>query len=242
MKKRIVFVTFLLCSFIGLISQETIAAESPNIRPQNSVQVINKEVHSSVKVTLNPGDEDETDPEEPNEPNDPDPGTHQKGPLSIDQVIKLDFEDRELASGFQRASLKAKGPQNIQVTDKRGTGKGWSLQVKQGDLTSVESPDYSMKGAYIDFPMMRIQSGKEVAKGVLAPVANDVAFNEVNKKDFAKIMTATDGQGMGTWLGFYNEKTSKKQISLVIPTGGYKGAYKGNVTWLLSEGPIVYSA
>ncbi|MGO2083436.1 WxL domain-containing protein [Vagococcus sp.] len=243
-RKGLTLLAFLLTSFFAITfgTVQMKAENSPSISPQTSAQVTTSGVQSGSGVDLDPGDLLPTKPENPNHPKDPNPGTNLPGPLSLDQVISFDFLDTELVSKTQQIEMKTKLSQNIQVTDKRGSGAGWNLQVKQDDLINVEKNEYLLKGAFIDFPAANIQRGKEVFKEAIPPAAQVVNFSNQNKKDFTKIITAEEGQGMGTWLGIYNEPKANKKFSLVIPPGSYKGQYKGSVTWLLLEGPLVNSA
>lgn len=84
----------------------------------------------------NPDNPNPVDPVDPTDPNGPKPGT--PGPLSIDYASSIDFGKQKITSTNQVYNVKPQkfggrddGPNYVQVTDSRGTEKGWSLQVKQ---------------------------------------------------------------------------------------------------------------
>ncbi len=206
-----------------------------------------KDVNSKATITVKQGG-GTTDPEAPNEP---DGKTDQEGPLSIDNVIVFAFQDMELSGSTQRIPLKATTAQNVQVTDKRGTGAGWNLQVQQSELTDETDPANikTLKGAYIEFANPRIVAGEDNVGNDLAPVANtNTLFS--NNTEFMRLMNAEsevvdgNGYGMGTWLEYFDNDApgedgiAENGIKLVVPaSGNMVGDYKGTVTWRLSDGP-----
>lgn len=94
----------------------------------------------SFKANTNPTDPiDPTDPTDPIDPTDPvDPGT--PGPLSLDYASNLNFDMNEISTKdevYHATLVEVKDgestrevPNFVQVTDKRGTNAGWTLEVK----------------------------------------------------------------------------------------------------------------
>ncbi|MGX7015030.1 WxL domain-containing protein [Vagococcus silagei] len=253
MKKNIIG-SLLLSALVLSTGVTAMAAPSTGIETSNEAG--KRESTSKVQVELQPGDDSTTPPVDPNEP---DPGiTDQKGPLSIDQVIIFNFESQKLASKTVRIPMKPKAgqtklkPANIQITDKRGSGAGWNLQIKQSELISnVDGTERILKGAYIDMKLPTIKGTEFNSPDAKGPVDAKYDANYSNKGQFSKVITAEKDTGMGTWLAYYNDagkdevvdaKTGKvttpgNHIKLVVPTGGYAGTYTGTVTWALSDSP-----
>lgn len=192
----------------------------------------NKDVNSKATITVQAGE----DPTEPEGPNEPSGETGQKGPLSIDNVIVFAFNDMKLSGKTQNIPLKSTKEQNVQVTDSRGTGAGWNLQIKQSELVNTEDTTKTLKGAYIKFANADVLAGQNNVTPTAAPVGVDYSQDASNKGDFTSIMTAESGKGLGTWLDYYRN-TPTNGIELVVPSGNYAGDYAGSVTWRLSDGP-----
>lgn len=198
----------------------------------------NKQVNSDATIKVLEGDKTPTKPEDKNEP---DGETGDLGPLSLDQVIVFAFEDMKLSGTTQSIPLVAKGAQNVQVTDTRGTGAGWNLQIKQTPLVDTTDSTKVLKGSYITLKNAEIKAGTDNVESDKAPVADNYESTAANKGDFQKIITAQADNGMGTWRSFYNQ-TDTNDIKLVVPSGNLKGDYKGSVVWALSDGPAVNPA
>lgn len=218
-----------------------------------SVDETTGQVSSDATIKVNPGEKTPTEPEDKDTPSGE---TGQNGPLSIDNVITFNFQDMNLSGKKQAISLKDDGgttssaKRNVQVTDTRGTGKGWNLQIKQSELTDATTTPgttNTLKGAYITLNNGLVIAGDDnaaaKADASIAPTLDTYAANDSNKGDFQKVMTAQSGQGMGTFKIYYNQDESKTQktpaddIQLVVPSGSMAGSYQGTVTWALSDSP-----
>lgn len=196
-----------------------------------------KQISSDATIKVNPGAEVPTTPEDKNEP---DGTTNQKGPLSIDNVIVFAFDEMNLSGLTQKIPLVNKAPQNVQVTDTRGTGAGWNLQVKQTPLVD-EAGTKELRGAYISLALGGVVPGKDNVSSDLMPEAIDYSATAVDKGVFQKIMTAEENNGLGTWLMYFN-KDSSDDIQLVVPSGNMVGDYAGTVLWALSDTPTANPA
>lgn len=231
-----------------LVSAIVLGASLPAFAASEGVtENEDRSISSTSKVTLKGGNKDKTDPEEPNI----DGGeTGQAGPLSIDQVLNFNFVETELGSGTLSIPLitpkGSSAKRTIQVTDKRGTGAGWNLQVKQSDLvsTNTEGEKRTLKGAYIQMNNPKITGSLQNNPEAAALSMVSYQPNGSNKGEYARVLSAGAEQGMGTWKAAYNDTqdTANKPgtgniIKLVIPTGNYAGSYQGNVTWALYDGP-----
>lgn len=181
---------------------------------------------ASVKVTAGSG------PVDPEDPNNPGGETGQNGPLSLDQVIQFEFADLKLSGGSTSVPLKATTMQNAQVTDARGTGAGWQLQVKQSELQTSDQTK-TLKGAQINLANAVVAAGR-TNTSTDAPTMNtaSLALNE----NYQPLTTAAAQTGLGTWLIKYNAD-STNDITLKVPAGNLIGDYTGTVTWQLSDSP-----
>ncbi len=224
----------------GLLVSAAVLGVGVSVHADVSPVAGNKDINSNSTITVTEGDGNK----KPEEPNEPDGETGQKGPLSIDNVIVFAFQDMKLSGSTQRIPLKTTKAQNVQVTDSRGTGAGWNLQVQQSELTDKTDPANikTLKGAYIEFANPRIVAGADNASADLAPVANtNTLFS--NNTDFMRLMNAEADKGMGTWLEFFDndapgeDGTAENGIKLIVPSGSMVGDYEGTVTWRLSDGP-----
>lgn len=180
---------------------------------------------SQATVEIMPGDT--TTPVDPIDPTDPPTG--QIGNLTIDHVSSLDFGSFQLQSGAitLTANQNSDKDPNVQVTDKRGTGDGWTLTVAQTqEFKSAEG--HTLAGAKLTLP------------------AGNLLTNNVNNKDNAPstksvvvnaepnvVMVAANGQGLGTWA----DQFARENTTLEIPSGNYAGSYESELTWTLANVP-----
>ncbi|WP_239256615.1 WxL domain-containing protein [Listeria ilorinensis] len=230
-----------------------------------------RELQSNAIVEFVP-DESGTDPVDPinPDPNNPvnpyDPSTddHEPedgtaGPLSIDFASSLDFGKNKISSADQTYYAEAQyywndahndkdttnpRPNYIQVSDKRGTNAGWTLNVKQeGQLKNATADNGTLTGAEI-----KLTNGTAKSSGTAtAPVTYDVTLDPSGAS--SKVMDAKDGVGAGTWVDAFGSisdvevegETVKKNtaITLTIPGATPKDAakYSTKLTWTLTDVP-----
>ncbi|MGX7138972.1 WxL domain-containing protein [Enterococcus silesiacus] len=188
-----------------------------------------KKAESHVKVGIEPGDDKEpTNPIDPEDPDNPgEGGTGQTGNLTIDMVTNLDFGAFKLSSEATTltANKENKANPTAQVTDKRGTGAGWTLGVEMSDFKSAD--EHILKGAQLSIPKGELKTNN--TDKTLAPEN----FALVVNKEQQVIMTANKDKGLGTWADSYD----KEQTKLAIPAGNYVGEYASTLTWTLSNAP-----
>lgn len=230
----------------GLLCGVTLLGLSGIAQAETSVDQDTKQVSSDVNITVTGDNTDPTKPEEENPGTDPsDPGTGgttgQAGPLSIDQVVVFDFADMKLSGTTQDIKLAQSGQYNIQVTDSRGTGAGWNLRIKQSELVDTQDQSKKLVGAYIQLQNGEVKAGKDNVRPELTPTIVDYTADASNKEQFATILNATKGNGLGTWKYLLNQKDSEG-ILLHVPSGNMAGSYQGTVTWELSDSPQAEAA
>lgn len=189
----------------------------------------NKKAESEITVGIEPGDDSTpTDPIDPEDPDNPgDGGTGQTGNLTIDIVTNLDFGSFKLTPEATTVTANEDNKVNptAQVTDKRGTGAGWTLDVAISDFTSKDS--HILKGAELSVPKGELKTNN--MDQTLAPNTFALVLN----KDPQTIMSADKDKGLGTWADSYD----KKETTLSIPAGNYAGQYGSTMTWTLSNAP-----
>lgn len=200
---------------------------------------------------------DAGDDKTPTDPTDPDdkPGTGNTGLLTLDAVPSLDFGHGSIDGAdktFDIASIngkEAKKTADVQVTDKRATGEGWTVFVQYGtvaDKTTVTPTDtdaawvdgtddtLKLKGVKLVLPTAAAAwtlNGDDVTTDG-APVGDaDVTVSG----DAAKVATADTDKGMGTWLG----RMAADATKLTIPQGNKKGDYTANLVWTMAATPQV---
>ncbi|ABS21045.1 MULTISPECIES: WxL domain-containing protein [Bacillus cereus group] len=193
----------------------------------------------------NPGDN--VEPVKPDDPNNPhEQGTN--GPLSIDYVSNFKFEEQK-ASGNNEVyyanldTVVKKGtketlevPNYIQVTDNRGTNKGWKLTVKQNEQFQTE------KGVELEGAVLTLKNGTlQSASGNAAPTTNQEGI-QLTPGQASDVITAKENQGMGTWtnaFGATNDE-AKKSVELSVPGKAKKekAMYTTSLTWELKETPM----
>jgi len=193
---------------------------------------------------------DPLNPENPVTPKDPttddgkpEPGT--TGPLSIDFASSLLFGEQKITSTTETYQAKAQeytdkdgnnqeGPNYVQVSDNRGKETGWTLKVKQNGQFKTTS-DKELTGAKITLANGNIVSNSTSAK----PTGPDKIVLTPDSE--TGVMSATAGQGAGTYLMDWGTSTdtAKESVSLEVPgsTTKYADSYKTTFTWTLTDVP-----
>ncbi|HCT9192590.1 TPA: WxL domain-containing protein [Enterococcus faecalis] len=172
------------------------------------------------------------DPTDPNKPNPEEPGTGNTGPLTIDHVSSIEFGEQEIKEKEAIYNAKTEHPY-VQVTDRRGTGAGWTLKASIDEFNN-EDKTKTLKGAELSLKNGTIKStsGNVSEK----PQGYDVNLN----KDLQVIMKAETDQGMGTWLDvFSGTKDDNTNVQLKVPTGSAKAkqSYSSVIRWELTDAP-----
>ena len=188
---------------------------------------------STAKIGLTKQDPDNpVGPIDPIDPDDNPPSndpTGNTGDLRIDYISNIDFGTQTI-SGKTETYITEK-PASLtesQVSDLRGTGAGWHLQVNYDtEKPGFTSEDKTLSGAELTLP-----SG--TAKSVADNKATPPATSEVVVNDAAQnIMTAAANTGLGTWA----DEMDTANVSLKVPSGNLVGDYTATLVWTLSDAP-----
>ncbi|WP_086350635.1 WxL domain-containing protein [Candidatus Enterococcus clewellii] len=211
MKQKRFSVGLLALVFLGVIYSETTAYADPNVTNGGTVE-FEGDYGKGVR-----------DPENPGTIVDPGPSPSMDSPLRIEFVPQLGFGQNKITKGDRlyeaNAQLffgdtEARG-NFIQVSDYRGTGAGWTLQVRQ--TTQFENPNTlnnKLKGAVISFDKSWVNSTWDLSA---APSVSKDVIRIDNIGDTYTLAEASAGNGQGTWLitfGASGENTSNQTNTL----------------------------
>lgn len=187
------------------------------------------------------------DPVDPIDPEKPvDPGTN--GPLSLDYASSLNFGKQKISSVDQTYFAQpqtvkyADGSEGVvplyaQVTDNRGTLKGWSLSVKQN--SQFKAGDKELTGAKIEFLNGQVNTISESPVPSVVKATFDLTSNGTGAA--TNVMAAAADEGAGTFVyRFGDDKTKAESVKLTVPGKTTKlkdVAYKTTLTWTLNDVP-----
>lgn len=190
---------------------------------------------------------DPTDPTKPVEPTDPNkPGT--PGPLSIDIATNFNFEDGKVSTkdetyNAKPTKLKIDGelvdrPNYVQVTDKRGGQKGWTLSLVQNGQFKTEDEEI-LDGAEISINNMTTiaTDGTEATAPSTAPKSITLSSTGASTNT---ILGAAENEGGGKWISsFGNLDTMDSSVKLKVPGKSVQEAkaYTTSLTWSLADTP-----
>ncbi|MGM0838270.1 MAG: WxL domain-containing protein [Bacillota bacterium] len=181
-------------------------------------------------ITITPGDET-TGPTDPIFPSEPGGETGNEGSLTIDNVSPLEFDSHQLASGVVEYTTTTTNP-NVQVTDKRGTGVGWTLQVATSPFTDQTDETKILKGAMITLPIGTAETNPGNVSP--APELREVQLGTDSGTSSAQtLMRADVDTGLGTWV----DKFDPSSVKISVPSGNLAGDYVSTLTWSLVDAP-----
>lgn len=214
------------------------------------------------KVTFSE-DASPTAPLDPLDPNvdkpikstDPDIGSGTAGPLSIDYVSNFHFGNQLISAEDRTYNVKldviktadGKNVERapfVQVTDKRGSNNGWTLQVQQ-KTPFLTSGAKELKGAYLSLmnPVVKTTKDNQAAppeaeakKIILTPGKSGSAGGAQT------VLTAKRNTGMATWIeSFGNNQSGPSSVQLFVPGISEKikdATYSAILTWILVDSPV----
>lgn len=200
------------------------------------------ELNDDVTVPVDPEDPDkEVDPEVDPEGEDPiDPGT--KGPLSIDYASHINFgsvkisgnEETYFAKPIQIGDAEERAPY-VQVTDNRGSKKGWELQVSQKAEFAAQGGG-ELTGAELALANGEVNSNSDTTN----VTATDVTFD--NHDQLYPVVTSAVGSGAGTFTNQFGKIVDGKatDVSLTVPADLEIEAdekYSTDLNWVLLDAP-----
>ncbi|MBP1040264.1 WxL domain-containing protein [Vagococcus sp. BWB3-3] len=181
------------------------------------------------------------DPDEGNEVVPVYPPTN--GPLSLSYAADLEFgshkfngkESSFLAENYtvtQVATNKAKQyPPFVQINDLRGSGAGWTLAVKQNSPLAKEN------GVEIANSQFKISAlSAESPHGMTQQPSTLYSKNVSNNGETVPIISAKEGEGMGTWTIFLGDMGSQNpELSVPLASVKETGRYQTSLTWILQD-------
>lgn len=165
----------------------------------------------------------------------------ESGDLTLDFVSSFDFGNHPISKNDEIYSAAAQKtddgksiPNFVQVTDLRGTGNGWSLNVQQQSQFLANNDGRELEGAQI-----QITNGVMTSESTNTPQDVTESVN-LTPGVSEKIVTANEHEGTGTWVyGFGNDSTKEESVHLAVPGKSFKAAdsYKTVLTWALLDAP-----
>lgn len=188
--------------------------------------------------TVNPVDPENPGEDNPNVP--PEEGTQQAGPLSLDYISDISFDEHEITTEAESHSTITDEPY-VQVTDRRGTGEGWNLQATAHSFTI--DGENTLPGSTISF----LNGGTLSALSTAAPELNsNIVLSTGGEAE--EVMTAAakevDGpissaQGLGTWVASWlTTYAPDSDIILSVPEAASSpGAHTAIIDWTLTNAP-----
>lgn len=181
---------------------------------------------------------DPTNPLFPPGPTDPtDPPTGNTGSLTLDYVSSVQFGSNEISTTTQVYSSKSKKG-FIQVSDRRGTGDGWTVTAKASKFSNGTTD--TLPGSVLTF-----KNGEVVSTSTSqSPIPEQTITLNTDGSSISKIVSAKSGSGLGTWvtrwLGQEPEviEGENNKITLTIPAGSATvGNHEATITWTLTDAP-----
>lgn len=165
----------------------------------------------------------------PIKPSVPSGETGNTGALTIDNVSPLLFGEHKIDGGKAEFKTETVAP-NIQVSDRRGEGQGWTLQVRMSEFADKTEATKILKGAEITLPAGTV--GKSEGNIALPPEATGVVIAG-SQENAQTIFSAKEKTGLGTWTNEFDAE----QVTLMVPAGNLKGDYQATMTWSLLDAP-----
>ncbi|WP_313468266.1 WxL domain-containing protein [Carnobacterium sp.] len=228
--KKLVSLALIGLFFIGGLSQSVTAAESEatvNFIPagEDSPAVLDP---TTPETSYTPG------------PGDPDGvTTGEAGPLTLDFVSNIEFDDHEISAVSEVYNSITLRP-FIQVTDRRGTGGGWTVTATASSFTTGTTPTPSLQGSTITLSNASLISNNTTT----APsTLNDSIVLETDGATSAIVVEAAQDEGLGSWITRWFDPaetaaTENSNVTLTVPGGvATQGTHTATITWLLEAAP-----
>ncbi|WP_225422830.1 WxL domain-containing protein [Lactiplantibacillus garii] len=193
---------------------------------------------SQVQVSLTPtDDESAVPPVDPDNPSKPYPGdsadagnvtgTGSQGQLTIDYVSNLKFN----ATTTQRGPVQTTAENQramVQVTDRRSTGAGWTLQVTPSPLQSRQRT----LSTTLNLGTVHLQAGA----GNVSMAPQVVNTTDLKPGMANNVLVADQHSGLGTWLLVLNRGTQPTTLT-INDQQLTAGNYTGRLAWSLTNAP-----
>ena len=218
MKKMILITALFSCATLG----------------STVVHAEDKDATSTAKIGISQADPD--NPVGPIDPIDPDDNpssndpTGNTGVLRIDYISNIDFGTQTISGSTETyAAQKPSLRTEAQVSDLRGTGAGWNLQVNyDSESTGFKTQSgQELKGAQLTLPTgtpKTVNDNQSATPSTAVVTVNTEAQN---------IMTSAVNTGLGTWA----DQMTTTDVSLKVPSGNLAGDYTATLEWTLTDAP-----
>lgn len=175
------------------------------------------------------------------------PGT--QGPLSIDIATDFEFELGKVSTKdaiykanpallTSKADEEVERPHYVQITDKRGGQKGWTLSLTQ-DGQFQTADEKTLEGAQIKIKNIETVStpGTAANSPSFAPSIVELDASGASTKP---ILGANKDEGGGTWIARFGDlETMADSVELHIPGVSVQEAdsYTTDLIWSISDIP-----
>ena len=153
------------------------------------------------------------------------------GTLSLAQVAAFDFGQQTITSGSTDYEAVSVGD-DIQVSDLRGTGSGWDLNVSLSAFTGTDNGK-ELTGAYVTLSGTQV-AGVNGTIGTAPTSPSTISLKLDSDGEETPIFIASEDAGMGVW-GITTGLTDAKLT--VLPGTAYADTYEANLTWTLQTTP-----
>lgn len=183
----------------------------------------------------NPNDGlDPYDPDDPYPGDDNDSGNNETGSvgkLTLDYVSDLRFGSYQRRQGGLIATAKNTHAM-VQVTDARGSGSGWTLQLKPDELVGEQSGS-TIDDGYLYLGSVAINKSSNNASA--PPVSKSF---KIPLGTYENIVVAPIDTGLSTWtIGFNQDSDSPTQLVLNDISNAPADHYVGSLSWSLTNAP-----
>lgn len=198
---------------------------------------------TAASVTFLPSLNDSPDvlnPQDPTVPYEdpPDAPTGETGPLTIDYVSSLYFDGGEVSNEPKQIQSSNLLP-FVQVTDRRGTGEGWTLTAQLNEFHSTQS---NSQESYLNGSKIILNRGSLISPSTAnTPYANQNVEIAAGG-DAVIVIMAPSESGSGSWLNRWfpseDNDSLNNNVLLDVPSGQSSvGSYQATITWTLTDTP-----
>lgn len=139
------------------------------------------------------------------------------------------FDFGSLMISSQPVVAQSKGNEDLKITDLRGSGAGWKVQVQMTDFVDSDNPALVLTGAKLELAPIGI-TANDTNNSTGVPSSNNIDVND----SLQTLIAANTGDGMGAWTADF---ASNNSAQLTIPANSKKGNYTTTITWVLSDTP-----
>lgn len=157
------------------------------------------------------------------------PETGNIGDLTIDAVSFISFGTIKIGEKSKVAQVPPGEKLGIQIRDVRGTGEGWSLNVKISPFKNLEHTD-QLTTPLLNLPKGTLKNG--IDDNFNPPTNSGIQVNQ----EFQSLLIAEKGKGLGQWLLLFENEQNKVKL-IDIPSSNLLGNYTADIDWQLVNAP-----